>query len=449
MKGLQQNRNQTWRIAIVVSALTILFPMFVAAQTATVLGTGNANLDVPAVQAAVDQGGSVTLVGNFSFDRPATKPAGATYNRMVTVTKSVVISGAPDSAGNMTTIDGGELPFAVDAFGAQVTIEQLRFTRPKAAAINVFAVSGLLITDCRIEGVVALPDAAVKGGLLANGVLVGTSRNVPNATQPGHPENFSGNISIVDNDIDMQGLPDTSSLGVVVFAVGRTPDRQVDVAVSGNHIRNTTEPAINFRYVGGAVQATRNIIETGSVSSSDPDVIRIVGSGLYFITQNMIDCAWGTGAAIHVAGQAAPLPAEANATVADNRINMEAPEGTVFDDGSAAIEILGFAQQNLVANNQIRGRAAAAITITDQNGGIPANNTLASNNVAAFVPSLADVFLDAGVLNTVLMGKQGSLTDNGTGTIIMPLPDPPHRCNDPNTEDSSTGSNSRPCLAGQ
>src|SRR3979411_2356432 len=40
-----------------------------AAQT-VVWGTGNPELDVPAVQAAVDQGGEVILKGRFSFERP-------------------------------------------------------------------------------------------------------------------------------------------------------------------------------------------------------------------------------------------------------------------------------------------------------------------------------------------------------------------------------------------
>jgi hypothetical protein len=41
-----------------------------------VVGTVNPNLDVPAVQAAVDQGGQVILKGHFSFDTPPTIPAG-------------------------------------------------------------------------------------------------------------------------------------------------------------------------------------------------------------------------------------------------------------------------------------------------------------------------------------------------------------------------------------
>src|SRR5689334_17341405 len=44
------------------------------AHGVVVHGTGDPAVDVPAVQAAVDQGGDVSLVGHFSFDAPATKP---------------------------------------------------------------------------------------------------------------------------------------------------------------------------------------------------------------------------------------------------------------------------------------------------------------------------------------------------------------------------------------
>src|SRR5579864_5089430 len=82
-----------------------------AAQPVVVTGTGNPNADVPAVQAAVDRGGHLVLMGHFSFDRPATAPAGATVGRMVTVSKNVVISGSPDRNGEMPAIQGGEWPF--------------------------------------------------------------------------------------------------------------------------------------------------------------------------------------------------------------------------------------------------------------------------------------------------------------------------------------------------
>src|SRR5581483_825275 len=128
-----------------------------AAQTVIVAGTGDPNLDVPAVQAAVDQGGSVVLRGHFSFDKPPTTPAGATISRMVTVSKNVAISGSPDASGDLPTIEGGEWPLLVDAIASRVTIQGLHFVRPTAGAIWIYAVSGLLVTGCRIENIDTSP----------------------------------------------------------------------------------------------------------------------------------------------------------------------------------------------------------------------------------------------------------------------------------------------------
>ncbi|HEY3837588.1 MAG TPA: hypothetical protein VGL72_13500, partial [Bryobacteraceae bacterium] len=77
-------------------AFLAAFSGTLAAQSIAVTGTGDPNQDIPAVQAAVDQGGTVVLTGHFSFDRPPTAPDTTGYNRMVTVSKSVSISGNRD-----------------------------------------------------------------------------------------------------------------------------------------------------------------------------------------------------------------------------------------------------------------------------------------------------------------------------------------------------------------
>src|SRR6516225_3140285 len=128
------------------------------AQT-VVVGTGNPDLDVPAVQAAVDQGGEVTLKGHFSFNRPPTVPTATHFSgglATVLVSKAVVISGTQDGDtqdGEMTSVEGGTTPFYVEAPGASVTIQGLHFIRPNGNAIFVYAVTGLVIASCKIEGI--------------------------------------------------------------------------------------------------------------------------------------------------------------------------------------------------------------------------------------------------------------------------------------------------------
>ena len=63
----------------IAAGVTLAFAATATAQDIEVVGTGDPIVDVPAVQAAVDQGGRVILKGHFSFDAPPTaaeQPAG-------------------------------------------------------------------------------------------------------------------------------------------------------------------------------------------------------------------------------------------------------------------------------------------------------------------------------------------------------------------------------------
>jgi hypothetical protein len=67
-----------------------------AAAPVVVVSTGNPDIDVPAVQAAVDRDGAVTLKGHISFNRPPTVPTATTFAgglATILVSKEVTISG--------------------------------------------------------------------------------------------------------------------------------------------------------------------------------------------------------------------------------------------------------------------------------------------------------------------------------------------------------------------
>jgi hypothetical protein len=416
--------RRVW-LSIIIVALSAA----ASAQTVAVTGTGDPKIDVPAVQAAVDQGGSVVLTGHFSFDRPPTTPTGATLNRMVTVSKTVAISGSLDENGDMPTIRGGDWPFLVDASGAQVTIQGLHFIRPTSGAIWIFAVGGMTIAGCRVQGMDASTEFAMQAGqgsTVSTAIFVGADPHPPNANQLGHPENFTGTLSILNNEIDVGGAAHTLALGIAMFSVGKSPDKEVDIIISGNRIINSTEPAINLRVVGGRALVQRNIIVTGTVpgGGANPDVIRIVGAGSYVIAHNSIDCGWPDGSAtgINLIGQPPPVAPRNSAVVVDNDVTMSAPEGTVFGNNSAGIEIRGFALGNSVLNNRIRGRGNAALTVLGQNGGVPGNSTFLSNDLRGFQSALADIFIDAGGTNTFIAGRQTSMEDHGSGTVVVPMP---------------------------
>jgi hypothetical protein len=396
------------------------------AQATEVVGTGNPDIDVPAVQAAVDYGGAVILRGHFSFDKSPTvltALASAGYPpATIRLSKSVSISGSSGNDDEMTTIEGGTIPFYVEVPGASVAIQSLRFDNPIAEAILVYAVSGLTITKCKVAGIV--PGGLAGGGSI--GIDIDTSGFVPTPAQPGHPENISGRLLITNNDIDLvAGSTVDNTLGITVFSVGQSPDHEADIHVAGNRISNTTEPAINFRRLGGRALIERNVINTGPVSSQkapQPEAIRAVNIGSYVIAHNTIDCQWTDPDAkgISVFSQFAAWPME-HAVVTDNDVTMSPPSGTVFGTLSAGIDVRGFAHDNVVENNRIRGRGRAALAIDPFKGGTPGNNAFVLNRVEDFEPARADVFVGQGVTDTLLFGDQGTVEDHGLNTVVVPL----------------------------
>jgi hypothetical protein len=191
---LNQQLLLKFRVVLVITAANLLTGAL--AQT-TVIGTGNPGADVAAVQAAVNLGGQVVLSGHFSFDTPPTVPnalqAIGFPLATILISKAIAISGAGDAI-----IEGGAIPFFVEAPGAAVTIQNVHFVRPSKSAIVVHAVSGLVVASCGIDGFTPLPNIQFSGIAVGGNDMAVT----PSPTQPGHPENISGRIVIANNDID-------------------------------------------------------------------------------------------------------------------------------------------------------------------------------------------------------------------------------------------------------
>lgn len=388
------------------------------------VGTNNPSVDIPAVQSAVSLGGNLILKGHFSFNAPPTiptafPPAAAYPSATILVSKAITISGE-----NNPKIEGGSIPFYVDAPGASVTIQGLHFTGPTARAIVVYAVNGLIIANCKIDGVVIVPSAG------CSGIDVNTSGTPPTPTSPGQPANIFGRVFVTGNEIDVAGGTSTdNTLGIVVFSVGQSPGKEADIYIVGNKIKNTTEPAINIRHITGRAVVEGNEIDTGPVSgaSSNPEAIRAVNAGSYLIAHNTIQCGWPDPQAIGIgvlsqAGVVSPTSdwTMEQAVVVDNSVTMSPPPGVAFGLLSAGIDIRGFANNNVVAHNKIRGRARAALAVDPFKGGIPANNTFIHNDLTGFAASIADIVIGQGVTNTLLLEQPEPLQDNGVGTVSVP-----------------------------
>jgi hypothetical protein len=347
----------------------------------------------------------------------------------VLVSKAVEISGIREARGEMTTIDRGTWPFVVEAPGARVTIQGLRFVRPKAGAIQVNVVSGLVIADCRIEGLEPLPNPDMRGSPVGMGIGISTTPKPPSPSAPGRPEDVSGILSIVNNHIDaIGGTSNDLTLGILIFSVGKLPGQAVELYVSGNRINNVTERAVNVRQLGGRGYIDWNAITTGAISGAAvgvaPDAIHVFGTGSFVVAHNSIQSGWAKGAGIRVHGGFAEWPV-VGAIVVDNDVNMQAPADAAAGADGVGIEIRGAAQRNVVLNNRIRGRGRAALAVIAQSAGAPDNNELVSNGLEDFEASLAGVLVDTGVTGTRVVGQASGqkwkTQDGGVGTVIVRL----------------------------
>jgi len=382
---------------VMAGIVAAFFAGILAAQT-LVVGTGNPDVDISAVQAAVDKGGSVVLKGHFSFGNPPGR-RGELPDLMATVliSNEVTISGTWDEQGQITTIDGGEIPFAVEARGATVKIERLRFIRPKLFAIFVAAAGGLAIESCIVEDVQPRLLPGNSSGLTsAVGIYVSTVMGLPTLERPGDLGNVSGKLSILNNQVSIGGAPD-HGIGIMIVNLGNR-ETPVDADISGNTVRNATLRGINALQIVGQARIERNIVETsvlyaGRAGGSLIAGIHCGGSGSYLIAHNRTDVADPNMAGIRIKGYPALGAAIEHATITDNDVTMSAPEGAVFGMGSAGIEIIGLVRGAVVQRNRILGRARVGLSVAPDKTGSPTDNTFDGNDFQNFVSPAAGLSL--------------------------------------------------------
>src|SRR5438552_10722582 len=146
-----QTRRQSAAEALV--AVAMAFATIVANAQTVVVGRDDPAVDVPAVQAAVDLGGSVLLVGAFDLGEAG----------RITLVRDVEISGEAGQGTGvpLTTIRRGEwsfhtpfpssLPLPPAQPGPKVAIHHIRFVESRGTAIHLAYSGGALIHHNIIE----------------------------------------------------------------------------------------------------------------------------------------------------------------------------------------------------------------------------------------------------------------------------------------------------------
>jgi Right handed beta helix region len=371
-----------------------------------VIGQNNATVDVPAVQQAVDAGGTVVLHGTFNFVNA--RLPGPLGSQVILVTSGVTILGqdATILGGGSDAPGGQQTVFLVDAPGGDVAIEGLRFVNPHNTAIRVRRSGNLRIAKCQVDGMTP-SQVATPGG-------------VQNAALAIHlPGGSVGAVSILENRFQIGGTANDSIGGIIMTGPA---DR---LLVADNQIVGTTSHGMDLRDVKGPARIERNIVETGTVGRSGlpgqfVDALRLIGSGDYVVERNQFDCGFENAAVVR-------LGATQKAVIRQNEMTASVPQDNTPGLQSAGVQVQGSANSNEILENRIKGRGRAAISVifsdfqldkptgTDGN---PSATKFQGNNLQQFAPTVATVEIGAVAKNTTIDGGSGTLIDNGTGTVV-------------------------------
>jgi hypothetical protein len=416
-------------------------------QPAVVVGQNNPVLDVSAVQAAANGGGSVLLEGTFDFGDSG----------RVVLSGDVEICGETDDAGSpVTTIRRGEWsfftpypasmppPFA----GPKVAITHIHFVQSRGSAIHLGYSGGASIAGNVIDQMRARQTGATKerAAIVVGPAILG---GVPNTQFV--PRLVSGNINVLDNKIDVSTPTDGTESTTTTRATGMFVSMYVgaDVRIEHNFVTGNTRTGLaildgtfdaNGR--GSVVIADNTIhsdVRSGFVAAgpraplgivtgfnnqrafgSDPHLVMIP----VLIDRNTIEL--GNSAEAGVASPPMGIVTIWNgAVITHNSITVHGHSASTIDRLSTSGGILATASNQALMHNAIAGQGCNAIriggTLDNQerfgNVGV-ANNVTQFQAFSAGYNKCADVWLEPASHDNTMVGNSGSVIDDGTNNKI-------------------------------
>lgn len=393
----------------------------------TVVGTGNAAADLAALQAAVDQGGTVRLQGSFEFGDTG----------QVRLTRDVALVGETDAQGRpLATIRGGFaslrslVPEPMTGPGPKIEIRGIRFDGATWTPMQLMHTSGATVANTVVTRVkpAPFPPGPMSGGrpyAMQHAVIVGGPAIEPGKGAPYRAGTAGGTVRIVDNAFDLANDAPRSTMAQAVFMLYTTG---VQAEIANNRIRNVTRNAIeaidNYRDAEGrgSITLRGNDIEVPADGAPFPTPRGpngiVVGYFLdpsaaadpkravdHLVTGNTIR----TGA--QTQGSAALSVLADRATVSDNRIVLAGP-------GTFGIVVAGSGNQLL--RNRVEGRGAMGIAVSPVPPLKASDNELAANDVSALQVPRSAIALAKGADRNRVSG-QGTVLDAGAGNTLQGL----------------------------
>ena len=414
------------KIQFIVLSISVLLTLLLAgplyAYDSVVTGKNNAEIDVQAVQEAVDKGGAVLLKGTFNFGQKG----------RVNIKNDIEISGESNAEGRpLTKITGGfwtfhsplpttELP--LPGPGPKIKIKKIHFDGAVWTPMHFPYTSGAEIIGNKVTNVqpYGVP-YKWKGGdtlLVTAGVLFGTRFAHRDKILPG---GTTGNLIVNNNNIDLRCPDPKMTMGQGVFFLwtwGAT------IEIKGNRIRNVSRNSIesldNYldeEGVGNVLVAENNIV-TPKLGIPFPSPRTPNG----IIVGWFLDMSAGSdpskNSKITVIRNFVQANGESSlgiASLADgtsilgNRVEVKG--------GSKASGITQLGSNAFIARNKVDGAGAFALRAIPWKDIKSNGNTFAWNDVREFKASAGD-FLAVGNQNT-LIGAKCKVVDKGKGNKML------------------------------
>lgn len=410
-------------IALLFVIGTVISAPAKAEPQTIIIGQNNSAGDIQAVQAAVDQGGTVLLKGTFDFGEKG----------RVTISKDVKIVGEKVSQGNpITKIRGGfqtflsPLPAQLppQAPGPNIAIQDIHFDETLMSPIYIAYCAGVTIGGNKITNV--RPLAATPQMNVSVGIMVGTNWIQPATTRRYQPGAVTGVVTIENNDLDMTNDTPQKTFGQGIFVHWATG---ITLQVSGNTVKNCSRNSIETmdNYLGddgsGSVVIRDNKVITAPVgipfpSPRTPNGILVgwffdgTGAGAsnpkqnmkHTITNNTVLARGETSMGMWIASN--------EVIVENNQITTEKQSATPIVINSAQCQIL---------KNKIEGMGVSAIFISPLRSLKGSNNNCEGNDLNAFKASVIEVILDKDSQNNIVRGSSGKVKDLGIDNQIVGL----------------------------
>jgi hypothetical protein len=444
--------RKQWHVARSgAAALALLAPLGVGAQT-VVVGANSAAVDVPAVQAAVNAGGSLLLRGVFDF---------GTAGRVI-IKNDVDIGGDTDVHGApVTEIRGGEWSFHTPyptamppkVAGPKVGVHDLHFVGARGTAIHLAYSGG---TDLRNNLVDRMRPRQTGATFERAAIVIGPALlgNVPGTNPPIPGSNFadllvSGEIVVADNRIDVSvdplANPPESTTTMRSTGMFVTMYKGADVRIERNFVTGNTRTGLAILDGDFDALGRGSLLIAGNSVSSDVRIgftlagprapigmvtgfnnQRAIGADPHrsmipvLITENVIELNGATSMGI--------INIWNGAVLTFNRITVHTDIAKVIDRLSTSGGILATGSNQILMHNRIEGEGCNAIRYGGTTDGQERFGTVSkANNVSHFsafeggFEKCTTYWLEPASHDNVVVGDSGSAIDEGVNNKVTGL----------------------------